>query len=779
LHDPLAAGRPNIPGNRLDEYQGGVRINKTAQALQPYFPSPNQPGVGNNSSRLAEQDTIGNQYTARVDQILSANQNIGFRYTASGSGGFIPNILGSPGVGRTEPLDNINGSLSWTAVINPRTVSELRLGAMKFGDVTTYSAGNLPTAISLGLQGFTSGGGIIPQMPQVAFSGPDAPTNLKFGGTPTFGEAALSMIENVYTIAETVSHVAGRHSLKFGYEMHREDFNVLQQSNAGGQISFAGSATSANSSGYAFADLLMGLPASSQEVPLKPKILLRQTEMAEFIQDDWRVLPSLTLSMGLRHELFLNPYEDRNRLAMFDINTGAIVIATHHGKLPVNEYLPAITAKLTGANGDFKFPVLSDVQAGFNPRRLLDTQGNNWGPRFGFAWNTRNKMALRGGYGIFYSRYPIQYLLQTVAVNPPFAGLFNYSQSIQNGVPALTLNAPYSSAGASASISPAGIQKDFALPDNQQWNLALERDLGWQTTGTLSYVGNKGTHLFRSINANSAFIVPVTHAIVRRFTSTYGTSTINFRETNGDSIYNAMNLEVRRRASRNLLFQANWVWAKGLDDVGSTVQAALLDVQNLGRDRADSDYVRRHTINANFVYDFPVGRNRALLSDMPRWLDAAVGGWRVSGIWHYATGRYLTPTFTSSGGLSNSRPDVVYGGHANLPADQRTPQRWFNPAAFAVVPAIDPITGEARFGNAGRNIIIGPGVNAVDGNVAKVFPLGKERKALTLRVEAFNLMNHPNYSAPSVNISNTSTVATISGVLRPSRQVQFAARFDF
>src|SRR5206468_4345455 len=131
----------------------------------------------------------------------------------------------------------------------------------------------------------------------------------------------------------------------------------------------------------------------------------------------------------------------------------------------------------------------------------------------------------------------------------------------------------------------------------------LERDLGWQTTGTISYVGNKGTHLFRSINANSPYLDPNTRTVVRRFTSIYGTSAINFRKTDGNSIYNAMNLEVRRRASKNLLFQASWVWAKGLDDVGTTVQAAPLDVQNLGRDRADSDYVRRHSINANAAYE--------------------------------------------------------------------------------------------------------------------------------------------------------------------------------
>jgi hypothetical protein len=778
LRDPLISGRPNIPGDRLDQYLGGARINQLAIKLRPYFGSPTLPGIGNNQVTNVSQATSANQYTIRGDQMLPHNQTLGVRFTHSLSGGFIPNLLGSPGAGRTEPLNNDNGTLAWTAMISPRTVSELHIGAMKFGDVTSYSAGSLPTAASLGIQGFTADNPNIPLLPQMSFSGTGAPTNIKFGDTTSFGEAALSMIQNIYTLTESVTRVSGGHTLKFGYELHRDDYNALQQSSAGGQISFAGSATSANSSGYSFADFLMGIPSSTSQVPVKPKILLKQTEMAGFAQDDWRVTSRLTLSMGVRYELFLNPYEDRNRLAMFDIKSGGIVVASDNGQLPTNLYLPAVVAKFTDASGNWKFPLLSDAQAGFNPRRLLATQRNNWGPRFGFAWHPGAKTIIRGGYGIFYSRYPIQYLLQTVAVNPPFAGTFSYSQSIANGAAALTLNNPYSASG-SASVSPAGIQQDFALPNNQQWNLTVERDLGWKTTATVSYVGNKGTHLFRSINANSSYLNPVTNVVTRNYSAAYGTSAINFRESNGNSIYSAMNVELRHRLYKHLLFQGNWAWAKGIDDVGQNVQSALIDVQNLGRDRADSDYVRRHVITANAVYDLPIGKGQPFLAHMPGALDAVAGGWKLGGIWHYSTGRYLTPSCTSAGGLSNTRPDVVSGVQANLPRDERTPQLWFNPAGFACVPAADPVTGLPRFGNAGRNTIVGPGTNYMDGNLAKIFPLGSERRILTLRIEAFNLLNHPNYANPALNISTTTTVGSITSILRPMREVQFVARFSF
>jgi len=212
------------------------------------------------------------------------------------------------------------------------------------------------------------------------------------------------------------------------------------------------------------------------------------------------------------------------------VTRGAIVVASADGKLPTSEFLPAVVRKLTDAQGQWRFPLLSDQEAGYHARRLVDTQYHHGGPRFGFVYQLGSKTVLRGGYGLFYTRYPIQCLLQTVAVNPPFAGLFTHSQQIQQGRPWLTLDAPYAAAG-SASVSPAGLQKDFSLPDNQQWNLTIERDIGWGAALSLGYVGNKGAHLYRSINANANYLDKASGEVRRRYTSTFGASTINVRQT--------------------------------------------------------------------------------------------------------------------------------------------------------------------------------------------------------------------------------------------------------
>jgi hypothetical protein len=241
-----------------------------------------------------------------------------------------------------------------------------------------------------------------------------------------------------------------------------------------------------------------------------------------------------------------------------------------------------------------------------------------------------------------------------------------------------------------------------------------------------------------------------------------------------------MQLEIRRRFSHGFAYQANWTWAKGLDDVGLAANASLLDAQNLGRDRANSDYVRRHQITSNFTWEIPVGRGRRYGTSLAPWANGAVGGWRLSGIQRYTTGRYLTATYTNGSAFSaNNRPDAVYGVSPNLPRSQRTPQHWFNPAGFAVPPAGDPVTGLPRFGDAGRNTVVGPGLNNVDGSLSKIFPLKSERKQLVVRMDVFNVMNHPNWANPDLNISDANTVASISAVNKNMRQAQFAVEFRF
>lgn len=782
LRDPFITGKPNIPGNRLDQYKGGSLMTKTAQAMRAFFPKPNIPGLANNLVQFPTETSNMNQFTARIDQMLAHNQVLMGRFSYVNTGGFSPNLLGTPGVGMSEPIDSRNGQITWTAPIRSNIVNELRLGGMNYSDIVTYAPGALPTVDSLGMQGFEHANLSVPPLPRITFSGNDAFTTIKYGPTNGYGEAALSMTANVFTIADSILMTKGKHTFKAGFEGRRDYFNVLQQTNARGALTFSGSASSANSTGYSLADFLIGLPSSSQQVPIKPKALLTENEYAAYGQDTWRLTSRVIVDAGVRYEYSPSPSEVKNKLAMFDpdLPGGGFVVACNNGQLPTSYFLPSVVSKLTDSKGNFPFPLVCGSSVGFNASNLVTTGSRNWAPRIGFAWDPSGKglYSIHGGYGIVYTRYPVQYFLQTMLVNPPFAGLFPYSQKITSGKAALTLDSPYGGSG-KASVSPVGIDKNFQLPSNQQWNLTVQRGLGSSNVITVAYVGNKGSHLFRSYNVNQAEVDPTKGAVTTPYSTNFGTTSIPVRHSDGNSIYNAMVLEFRRRSTRSLSLQANWTLAKAMDDVGTNVQTAALDILSPGRDRANSDYARRHSINANAVYMLPVGRGRAFGNSMPGWADAVAGGWIVSGIWHWSTGRYLTATMTSQGGLSSNRPDVVPGVNPNLAFDDRSRNHWFNPDAFTEPPSLDPSTGLPRFGNAGRNTIIGPGTNVADMSLRKAFFLKSETRRLSTEMSLFNVFNHPNWGDPDTNISNANTVGVVNTISKPMRIAQFAVRLDF
>jgi hypothetical protein len=780
LRDPLTPGRPVIPGNRLDLYLGGARMDPIAQRLRPLFAKATLPGLVNNSANPVAAISNNNQFTARGDHLLPRNQSLSVRATYSNAGGYTPGMMGLPDLGYRNPSRAINGMIGWTAPLGTRTVSEFRLGAASLSRHYEYVVGGYPTAQSVGMQGFVPESPFIAPTPIFQFQGTDSFSSVSYW--PSGGQNTTAYANNVYSLTEIFSHAWGNHQIKAGFDGRITNLNFILENNGQGVVSFNGM-NNVNSSGYSFADFLMGVVYTSQQTPLQSKVLLRQPEFAFFVQDDWRIARNFTLSFGVRNETFYHPDEEFNRLAMFSPEVssgGGIVVACSDGQLPANLFNPGVINRLKDANGNLPFPIVCGSSLGYDPRRLVKNKPWNLGPRVGFSWDPSGsgKWMIHSGYGRFYSRYPQQYIALTINANPPFASLLSYQQRVTNGTPLLTLRSPYNASGP-PNITPYGIEKDFRLPDNQQWNLTVQRMLGSNAAVSVAYLGNKGTHLFRSVNLNMQQVDPATGRIFRRYPG-FGSSTVNLELTNSNSTYHALQVEVRRRFARGLSYQANWTWAKGLDDVGFNATTSALDVQSLGRDRANSDYVRRHQINSNFTWELPVGRGKRFGAGAPRWIMPVVSSWRLSGIWRYTTGRYLTPSYTPPGSFaSNNRPDVVYGVSSELPASERTPAHWFKPAAFTPPPTLDPTTGQPRFGNAGRNIILGPGLNRMDASLSKSFPLGRESKRILFRMDIFNVMNHPNWGNPNTNISSVNTVGVISNTNGSMRQAQFSLEIQF
>lgn len=474
-----------------------------------------------------------------------------------------------------------------------------------------------------------------------------------------------------------------------------------------------------------------------------PDLSYANENFAFFVQDDWKAHPRLTFNLGLRYGVSTVSREKDGRLQNFDLRTLTFT--------PVGQ-------------------------------KLHDVDKNNFAPRFGFAFDVlgNQKTVIRGGYGIFYNReLPASFGSPQVNSFPNlsvdlFTALFcpNPPATFQYPVDPSVFNC----AGRTAMY----IEKDLETAMVQHWNFNIQQDIKIGTL-QLSYVGNHATHLLtdgvvtpRNINRRD----PVTGA--RPLTAAYGDIFVvgSYPQSN----YNAMQITFKRNFSKGLRFNANYTWGHAIDDVVGFFK----DYQNefdTRAERASSDSDIRHNFTFDAGYDLAF---RDWFGDGPAWL---VDGWQLNTITQIRSGFPVTPTRQGGrfGGFS-FRPSLVTGADTRCPT-YNVPDCQFNAAAF-----YDP--GNGVFGNAGRNILRGPGFAQVDFSVFKNTKLS-ERTSLQIRMEIFNLFNHTNFADPSgglvpgdVNSLNSvarfgqslSTVGNqLGGLLGAGgpRQIQFSARFNF
>jgi hypothetical protein len=330
-------------------------------------------------------------------------------------------------------------------------------------------------------------------------------------------------------------------------------------------------------------------------------------------------------------------------------------------------------------------------------------------------------------------------------------------------VPSLTFANPFPGAGTiPASPEIQAISRDRRNPYHQQWNFTLEYELLPNTSVRASYVGNKGTHLERNFNLNDP--PPAPGAVQpRRPFQPFGP--INYYESGRDSITHQMQLGAVRRFSSGLAFQFEYQLTKGLGE--QVYGLPPMDNRNTRLDRGNLDFIRRHYATLNYIYDLPFGRGKRYLNGLSGAAEKLLGGWQIAGLSAFGTGQPFSVTFTSRVlGWPSSRADIV--GDPEL--ENQTPQRWFNPDAFAVPQPF-------QYGNSARNMLFGPGFFNWDAAVFKHTQL-TERFKLEFRAEFFNILNHPNFGLPASNISVPSTVGQISSASE-ARNIQFGMRLAF
>jgi hypothetical protein len=434
---------------------------------------------------------------------------------------------------------------------------------------------------------------------------------------------------------------------------------------------------------------------------------------------------------------------------MFDIASGRIVV--EDGAL--DRVSPLFPRSYVG--------IAEAKDLGLPGRTLVNSDRNNVAPRAGIAWRPFGPQTVfRAGYGIYYDVVPRnlnQGGIPFVLNEPDYTNPANAPDVIFPRIFPATGTAGPSTVGLPAAVNP-----NLKIPYSMQYNFTIEHQQ-WDTGFRLSYIGTNTRQGDYSYNYNAP--VADTRPFVdkpRPFPNYPG---ISYFTNGAGHQYNGLTAEVERRMAQGLYLQGSWTWARDIYDLNRG--EATEDPFNRARERAVASDIPTHRVNVNGIYQLPFGRGKKWGSSMNRLANLAVGGWEVSAIYSLYSGQFLTPlwtgpdptgtAFTSSRTPANVtiRPDQI--GNPNLPEEQRSVNRWFDPTAFAA-----PAPG--RFGTAAKNVIKGPGVNVWHVGFFKNFVF-TEQMRLRWELTATNFFNHPNWSNPgSTNITQLANVGVISGV---------------
>jgi hypothetical protein len=569
----------------------------------------------------------------------------------------------------------------------------------------------------------------------------DSMGDIDIGGLRRFGPQSsgnLRLTQNVFSAQADFVHTRGRHVLKSGALAEHYQDNMVNPTFSLGI--------------FTFADLNAFLTnRAASFVGLTPEAQFdrywRFTLFGFYAQDDIQLTPQLTLNAGLRYEFSTLPEEKYNR----------------------DSALPDLTASQ---------PVVGPLYQ--NPTYT------NLSPRVGLAWDPfgTGRTAVRGGYGLYFNTNNHQNLIVTVT-NPPYTP----RPVIVN--PTFP-SPPFDRAGA---ISMRPVQWDLDNPRVHVYNANVQQELRGRTAITVGYAGSRGLHLLRSGDVNLAQPTGATadgRPFIAAGTPRANTafSTIELKSSDGDSWYNALIVEVRRRWSQGLSVQSSYTFSKSED----TTQASTFfsDATNgttsalpefiPGYNKGPSDFDIRHNWVLNFTYALP-GR------DLTGVTGAILGDWNLSGIWTMRSGNPLTVFVTTNRsrsqwnpsrgpGIGQDRPDYAPGyGPDNAVLGR--PDQWFDPAAFALQPA-------GTFGTTGRGDFVGPNLRTLDMALSKSAAWARLGGRLEFRIEAFNLLNRANFGTPELRaFSGTegqpvlATFGRITNTVTSARQIQLGLRVVF
>jgi len=697
-------------------YPGNIiPVSPVSQALLQYYPLPNVPGSTNNFSGPVAVNVSTNQTLERIDQNFGDKIRLFVRYHWQNTNIFGGNI--TPTSGSYGPANNRNIAIGYTQILSATVVNDFRFGRnhLMTNNLNYWTVnGLLDAGTKLGIPNFTG---------DTTFHNPGIP-DITVSGFMSLGNSGSNWYQDDTTWHgyDQVSYRHNSHNFMAGVEIRKLITGRAAANNPRGLFNFTGLL-----SGNAAADFILGTPQNDVTPIQEYKGVVAEWRDGFFFLDNWQVNSKLTLNYGLRYELPTVPYS---------VNGNARILNPQQTQL--------IPATVPTPGFSFINPVHDD-----------------WAPRLGFAYRVTSKTVVRGGGGFYYN--PNQTNSFTLATtNPPFGVTTTFRNSPTTP---LSFSNPTPGTGTTPTtyLSVFTENPNLPTPRMYQWNLGVERQL-WKDSGfELQYLGSHSLHLDRSYFNNTPAPGPGS-VDPRRPNQNWGQIRVIQNDVIGN--YHGLTAIFRQRMSHNIHVLASYTWSHTLDvSTDSNGGGAAMNDYDWHRDYGNANWDIRHRFVTSFIYDLPsLGGHHPFL----RW---TLGNWQANGIFTAQTGlpfNVIIAPDQANINRPNQRPNVMGTPRANCGSGHLV--GCIDSSAFA-------LPAQYTFGNAGRNILFGPGLVDADFSMFKDFPV-KERVKFQFRAEIFNIFNHPNFGNPSATWS-TASFGNITQMITDNRDIQFGAKLIF
>jgi len=731
------------------------------------------------------------QFTANLDQVLTQKDQLSARFFYSHAPTFehfSPNAANVPGWGTNELDQNAMLVLSYTHVFSPQLVNIARFGYMRFDGISSVQ--NPISTTDIGTQS-----------PVGSSDASIAAPGITIDGLFTIGDAGTpsqTQRTNSFIWQDSISLTRGRHSIRAGAEAKRHQVMIDAPFSTTGLLDIrtfndflVGQSAAQNGSPDGISNVTMSGGSSGNFRKDE-----RYTDLAGFVQDDYKVSDRLTVNAGLRYEIFSPPTETNGRLVTFD---------------------PALADLAVPPEGSFSGYVVTSNFSGTVPdgvmqvhrKGLWPTDYKNVSPRFGFSLRVANRptVVLRGGYGIYFDRLSAG-LAESLVSQAPFSTQQLFSGS-QNG--GASLQAPFDPllpsessypifmprlAGGGATI--VGISTNVRSPYTQEYNLNTQVGFARDYLFELGYVGTRSLHVAGCTEFNQALLASPENPVYGETTNSalnvvqrapyQGAAPGSYScDSAYDSNYNSLQSSMTKRLSHGLQFLGSYTWSRNLDQTSGSSGSQVFELWLLTNDQRNprqsygpTDFDRTHRGVLSLTYDLPKFAN------LPGVIRAVASGWQASGILVLQSGTPITILDFNAG--------TVYGNYffenrAQLSGARITTSgsmfdrvmgQYLDPAGFTSAPEAPNATnpGDTDFGNSGVGIARGPGQRNLDMAVEREIPLF-EKNSLHFRTEFFNLTNTTNFANPLNAVTFGPVFGKITSASNNPRIIQFALKYQF